>query len=78
MKGDLDSMRLSQKTKAITNASWHGSYFEDIENIKRKLESFSHQELNTDSFKHHQHLADCIKNGKDLFARGGESIHAAI
>lgn len=71
-KGDLDSMRLAQKKKAITNAGWHASYFEDVANIMRKVESFAHQELNKDSFKNHQHLAHCIQNGLDLFARGGK------
>jgi len=62
---------------AIPDAGWHASYFLSVPAIKRKIESFSHQEYNRPQFKSDQHLLDCISNGKDLFMRGRrEKLHA--
>ena len=67
---DLDGMRLSGKAGCISNAGWHCSFFESVENIIRKVESFSHQEHNTESVKSLEHIRWCIENGIDLFSRG--------
>ena len=69
-KATFDTIRLSPKASHIPNAGWHCSYFETIENIVRKIESFSHQEHNTEGLKSPAHIGMCMKNGIDLFARG--------
>lgn len=56
--------------KRISPAGWHLSYFGDIKN---KIESFSHAELNIPEYKDDSHIARCIKNGDDLFNRGIKS-----
>jgi hypothetical protein len=53
----------------IPYAGWHFSYFGDISFIRKKIESFSHQEFNFEMFKNPQHLEDCIQNGRDVFFR---------
>lgn len=67
---NLDKMRQSPKKGSFANAGWHCSYFETIDNIIRKIESFSHQEHNQESVKMPAYIAQCMKNGDDLFARG--------
>lgn len=67
---DLDDIRTSDKSKQISNAGWHCSYFETTENIIRKIESFSHQEYNKDNIKSPAYICGCMESGIDLFARG--------
>jgi len=70
LSSDLDSMRLSGKVGYVRNAGWHCSFFESVENIVRKVESFSHQEHNNARIKTPEHILGCIESGGDLFARG--------
>jgi len=70
VQNTLTRIRLGPKSKKIENAGWHCSYFFDIDNIIRKIESFLHQEYNSDYYKNRQHISDCIKNGSDLYKRG--------
>jgi beta-1,4-mannosyl-glycoprotein beta-1,4-N-acetylglucosaminyltransferase len=53
----------------IKNAGWHLSYFGNEKFIKNKLENFSHQEYNHDTFTNEKLIEYRIKNGKDLFDR---------
>lgn len=53
----------------LAHSGWHMSYFGDVERIWHKVESFSHQELNTDKYKNADHIAHCIESGEDLFDR---------
>ena len=70
LKHGFDTARLSPKTGYIANAGWHCSYFESIGNIIRKIESFSHQEHNTEGIKTPAYIEECMNKGIDLFARG--------
>lgn len=67
---NLDTVRMSLKPLHIANGGWHCSYFESIDNIVRKIESFSHQEHNKESIKQRNYIAECLQKGVDLFARG--------
>jgi beta-1,4-mannosyl-glycoprotein beta-1,4-N-acetylglucosaminyltransferase len=67
---DLDTIRLSPKSKQVSNAGWHCSFFETMENIIRKIESFSHQEHNKESMKSPAYICACMAGGIDVFARG--------
>lgn len=51
----------------IKNAGWHFSYLGGEEQIKYKLESFSHQEFNNEGIK--KNIQDSLNNNKDLFGR---------
>ena len=68
----LSAMRLSgRRLRVIENAGWHCSYFASRDELRRKLESFSHMEFNNDNFKTDEHLDNCFYNGKDIVGRGG-------
>jgi glycosyltransferase involved in cell wall biosynthesis len=54
----------------LGNAGWHLSYFGDPDAIAKKIESFSHQELNVPEFKDTDHINRCRAGGDDLFKRG--------
>ena len=51
----------------IPNAGWHFSYFMSCQEIRAKLESFSHTEYNTEKHKNYKHIAECTVKGTDLF-----------
>lgn len=57
------------KQYALTNAGWHCGYFFSVKDLRRKIESFAHQEFNFDQYKNDAHVQDCIQNGKDIFMR---------
>lgn len=54
---------------AIENGGWHLSHFGGVDKIRHKIESYSHQENNKDSFKNPLHVAHCIETGEDLYDR---------
>jgi beta-1,4-mannosyl-glycoprotein beta-1,4-N-acetylglucosaminyltransferase len=70
LENTLDTMRLGPKDRAIPDAGWHCSYFETSAHIKRKIESFSHQEHNVPAITSIEHITKCIGSGVDLFNRG--------
>lgn len=49
------------------NGGWHLSYWGGVDNIRTKLESFAHQEHNTDEIK--DSIEQRIVAGEDLFGR---------
>ena len=49
------------------NGGWHLSYWGSIDVIRTKIESFAHQEHNTDEIK--SQIADRMSRGEDLFGR---------
>lgn len=51
----------------LRNAGWHFSYLGGEEQIKYKLESFSHQEFNNDGIKNN--IQNSLNENKDLFGR---------
>lgn len=54
----------------ILNAGWHLSYLLPVEDIKKKIQAFSHQEFNNDKYLNSENIKDAISQGKDLFFRG--------
>jgi len=54
---------------AVQHGGWHFSYTGGIENIRQKIQAFSHQEFNTPYFTNAQHIARAIATGADLFDR---------
>lgn len=70
-----NSIRMSSvHSKPIPYAGWHFSYLGDISFIRKKIESFSHQEFNFEQYKNTEHLEECIRNGKDLFFRHDKQL----
>ena len=53
----------------IEDGGWHFSYLKKPNDIKRKIESFAHSELNIEKYKNIQNIENSIKNGTDLYHR---------
>lgn len=58
----------------IQKAGWHLSYFGNEKFIQNKIENFSHQEYNHDTFTDEKLIEERITNGKDLFDRENNDI----
>lgn len=55
------------------NCGWHLTFFGGIDQIKNKIESYAHQEFNTDEIKNESHILSSIENGKDILNRTHEN-----
>lgn len=53
----------------IPNAGWHFSYIKSPEDIKKKIEAFSHQEFNFDAITNLEAIERNIMSMQDLFGR---------
>jgi len=65
----LRDLRTSLPT--IADAGWHFSYLGDESTIRRKVQSFSHQELNLPEFTDPVAIRRRMAEGRDLFDRPG-------
>jgi beta-1,4-mannosyl-glycoprotein beta-1,4-N-acetylglucosaminyltransferase len=54
---------------AAIDGGWHFSYVGGPDMIRRKLESFSHTELDLPAYKNSAHLENALATGRDLFGR---------
>jgi FkbM family methyltransferase len=54
---------------AVKNGGWHISYVGSAEAIQYKIDSFAHQELNTDKFKDLNYIQSRMQAGQDLYGR---------
>ena len=55
--------------RKVSNGGWHLSYWGTAEQIQEKLNSFAHQECNTEKFNNKDHIQKRIDQGQDLFDR---------
>jgi len=53
----------------IFQCGWHFSYFMKRSLIRKKIESFAHDEFNSEEYKNMDHIRLCTHEGKDLFKR---------
>lgn len=53
----------------LPKAGWHFSYFSGLEEVRRKIQSFAHTDLNTAENTSDENIAKALKEGKDLFGR---------
>ena len=60
----------------IKNGGWHFSFLGGIDAIRKKIDSFSHQEFNSDKYTNPQTLQRAIMSGKDLFGRRDRKYRA--
>jgi hypothetical protein len=65
--GDFETMRRWPCSMAIPHGGWHFSYFGDIDFIRNKIQSFSHQEYNTEEYTSPEKIKKCIDEGISLF-----------
>ena len=54
-------------TENYIKCGWHITYFMSIKDIKRKIQSFCHNEVNEHKYYNEEHIYNCIKDGKQLF-----------
>lgn len=59
------------KDRYIFSGGWHCSYFLSVADLRRKLESFPHRELDTPAINNEAHLRRCLDSGIDIGDRGG-------
>lgn len=65
--------RDSNKKGDLWNAAWHcSSCFSTIKEMRRKMESFSHTNLNKAEFRKTGRIVDRVSRGKDLWDRFGQ------
>lgn len=64
-----DILRLAEPEFIISNAGWHISYLFPVEQISRKLGSFSHTEYDSDYYRDTDRLQKCIDEVRDIFER---------
>ncbi|MDH6524840.1 hypothetical protein [Polynucleobacter sphagniphilus] len=57
-------------TQKIMNGGWHFTWMGSVNDMISKLESFSHQEFNTEKFKNPSEMLKKINSGGDLLDRG--------
>ena len=58
-----------KQPQLIKNGGWHFSFLKSPESIKRKINSFAHQEFNIPKFNNIQEIEKKIARGEDLFER---------
>ena len=62
--------RIDKKNLQIIQGGWHFSFLQTPQNIKKKIQSFSHGEFNIDSFIDEEKIKEKITQGIDIFDRG--------
>ncbi len=70
-KKQLHAIRIGQPNAPKTilpSGGWHCTFFFSIDDIVRKLESFSHRDIDSDCIKDPKYIKDCILNGKDILS----------
>ena len=80
-QGDFEKLRNNRwglshlgENGDYNTGGWHYSYFGDIDYIINKIQSFSHQEYNSETYKNPETIKKLIEEGKDLFFRGDEKF----
>lgn len=77
----LNQMRTDfPRQRFMQDAGWHCSYFMGAEDLRRKIQSFSHREFDLPAYKSDGHLVRCLREGVDLFLRGSyeDCVAAAV
>jgi len=65
--GQFEIMRKYPSDFLLPHGGWHFSYFGDIDFIRNKIKSFSHQEFNTDEYTNPMKIRRCMDEGINLF-----------
>lgn len=55
----------------VANAGWHFSFLGDETSVRRKIEAYSHQELNRPEFTEESNVRERLEAARDLFDRPG-------
>lgn len=66
---NAQAIRHARYDRVVSDAGWHFSYLGGVERIRQKVQSFSHQEYNSEAYLNDMRLNDAINNCVDLFGR---------
>ena len=61
--------------KLIMNGGWHFGWIKNAKEIKKKLESFAHAELDIESIKNEEFIENCIEKKINFFNTDQKLIH---
>jgi beta-1,4-mannosyl-glycoprotein beta-1,4-N-acetylglucosaminyltransferase len=64
--------RFDKKNLQIIQGGWHFSFLQTPQDIKTKIQSFSHGEFNTGNIVNEEKIKEKISQGVDIFDRGFE------
>ena len=70
LRNSKDGNRLNHST-VLDEAGWHFSYLGGIDEIVKKVKSFSHEEFDTTEFLDENVLKKRLLEGDDIFGRPG-------
>ena len=62
--------RVDKKNLQVIQGGWHFSFLQTPRDIKKKIQSFSHGEFNTDNIVNEDKIKEKISQGVDIFNRG--------
>ena len=62
--------RIDKKNLQIIQGGWHFSFLQTPQDIKKKIQSFSHGEFNIDNIVNQENIKEKISQGIDIFNRG--------
>jgi beta-1,4-mannosyl-glycoprotein beta-1,4-N-acetylglucosaminyltransferase len=62
--------RIDKKNLQIIQGGWHFSFLQSPQDIKTKIQSFSHGEFNTGNIVNEEKIKEKISQGVDIFNRG--------
>ena len=76
----LDKLRSISEFKLplYANAGWHCSFCMQVDDIVRKIKSFSHLEFDLPSFTNKQWVSQRVSSGKDIFNRPAKQYFIAL
>lgn len=69
VKNTPQELRANSNLETISDGGWHFSFFETVETIAQKIESFAHTEYDSEEYKELSLINNRIKNGIDPFDR---------
>ena len=64
-----NSTRKGESNKIYWDSGWHFSFLGGLEEIKHKMDSWTHDELNKPPFNTPEHISEKMRTGEDLFNR---------
>jgi MoxR-like ATPase len=67
-----------KEEERIYNSGWHFTYFLSPELIKKKVESFSHQELNIEKYQNVEYIQDRINKSENLWHPGTKFLYKPL
>ena len=76
VRNGINSDRFNRGGITFPRSGWHFSYFLSFDDIRKKIESFSHTEYDHEQFKSRSNAKECVEKGLDLFHRGQDLVRA--